>query len=100
MKNKLIGKEHKYRVVDNPGDLMCAFFSGEPVIYNGILWRIVDIGRAVKVLKTGKKDVILKRTKKRSLKKRTSQIVMSKKVNKKVNFPKHLKTKNFPLWEK
>ena len=41
-------KKHKYRVVDNPGDLMVAFFSGEPVIYNGILWRAVDVSKGGK----------------------------------------------------
>jgi hypothetical protein len=31
------------RMVDNIGDLFSAWISGETVVYNGVLWRMVDV---------------------------------------------------------
>ena len=53
----------KYRKVNNPGDLLVAMCSGEPVIYNGVLWQTVDMGISAK-------DKIPKSTGKRTKRKR------------------------------
>ena len=57
--------ERNYRTVFNPGDLLVAMCSGEPVIYCGVLWRTMTV--------SCKKDVVPKRTKKRTNKNRTKR---------------------------
>lgn len=88
-------KKEKIEIVDNPGELICAMYRGQPVIYNGVIWRTVDMGLATKPdlnhkrYKSGNKKhtvknvTIPKSAKNSTLRKRSKRIHLSTSIEKK-----------------